>query len=64
MNIGYIEDYEYPYILYFPRDLTNPPTLEEVQIWADQLKIDCVIDRSAAFFKTQQNLSLFILRWL
>lgn len=64
MYVEHVVEYEYPYILHFPAKIIDPPTLEEVQNWAEQSNFDCIVYQYVAFFKTDHDLNFFILRWL
>ena len=39
------------------------PTLAEVEEWAVEIDLDCVISTNSAYFKTEQDAMFFILRW-
>lgn len=45
-------------------DILNKRSLNYVQNWCYEQKIDCILTTNRGLFKSQYDITLFILRWL
>ena len=54
-------NYSYKYKIKIPTN--NLTSLNKIQEWADDIKLDCVVGGHAVYFKTQRDCTLFMLKW-
>jgi hypothetical protein len=51
----------FTYCVMVPR--TNMSPIDEVEAWAENLGIDCLIFPGSTYTKTEQDAMLFVMRW-
>lgn len=65
MNIIETEMPPYLYSISFENiDILKDRSLNYVQNWCYEQKIDCILNIDRGLFKSQYDITLFLLRWL
>jgi hypothetical protein len=57
-----LRTFEYPYGV-LSSDTSKQHLIEDVEKWAEDVDIDCIVCPYTSYFKNEQDALIFILKW-